>query len=102
MFSHSKVTKPLVTILRNLTSGAFDPDHDVGSVSDPFLQVQLLRTLRALGVGHRAASDAMNDVLMQVHCPHLHSSPCPLLCHFPLTSLVTSSPSFLIADFVEY
>eukprot|EP01128_Nolandella_sp_AFSM9_P006359 TRINITY_DN3248_c0_g1_i1.p1 TRINITY_DN3248_c0_g1~~TRINITY_DN3248_c0_g1_i1.p1 ORF type:complete len:814 (+),score=182.60 TRINITY_DN3248_c0_g1_i1:152-2443(+) len=61
-----KLTKPMVTILRNLISGGFNPDNDIGSVSDPFLQVQLLKTLRVVGEGHQAASDTMNDVLMQI------------------------------------
>ena len=42
------------------------PEYDVGGVTDPFLQVLLLRVLRILGKGDREASDHMNDVLAQV------------------------------------
>ena len=52
----------LVKMLRNLLSSGFSPDYDVGGVSDPFLQVQLLTLLRLLGVKNEKASEEMNDV----------------------------------------
>ena len=67
---------------------SFSPEHDVGGVCDPFLQVcpvadtpsssylspplplpqqvQILRVLRSLAIGDRETSDALNDVLAQV------------------------------------
>jgi len=56
----------LVRILRNLTTNNFSAEHDVNGISDPFLQVQILRLLRLLGHNNVEASDLMNDVLAQV------------------------------------
>ena len=56
----------LVKMLRNLLSTGYSPDHDVGGISDPFLQVQLLTLLRLLGANNEQASEEMNDVLAQV------------------------------------
>jgi AP-1 complex subunit gamma-1 len=56
----------LVKMLRNLLGSGYAPDHDVGGISDPFLQVQLLTLLRLLGCNNIKASEEMNDVLAQV------------------------------------
>jgi len=56
----------LVKLLRNLLSMGYSPEHDVGGISDPFLQVQILTVLRLLGTGNDEASEEMNDVLAQV------------------------------------
>jgi len=56
----------LVKLLRNLLSMGYSPEHDVGGISDPFLQVQILTLLRLLGVNNVKASEEMNDVLAQV------------------------------------
>jgi len=56
----------LVKMLRNLLGSGFSPDYDVGGISDPFLQVQLLTLLRLLGAKNEKASEEMNDVLAQV------------------------------------
>jgi AP-1 complex subunit gamma-1 len=56
----------LVKMLRNLLGTGYAPDHDVGGISDPFLQVQLLTLLRLLGCNNVKASEEMNDVLAQV------------------------------------
>lgn len=56
----------LVKMLRNLLGAGYAPDHDVGGISDPFLQVQLLTLLRLLGCNNVKASEEMNDVLAQV------------------------------------
>ena len=61
-----KLVPSLVKLLRNLLSMGYSPDHDVGGISDPFLQVQILTLLRLLGANDVKASEEMNDVLAQV------------------------------------
>lgn len=56
----------LVRILKNLILAGYSPEHDVSGVSDPFLQVKILRLLRILGHNDPDASEAMNDILAQV------------------------------------
>lgn len=56
----------LVRILKNLILSGYSPDHDVSGISDPFLQVKILRLLRVLGANDMEASEAMNDILAQV------------------------------------
>jgi len=56
----------LVKMLRNLLSSGYSPEYDIGGISDPFLQVQLLTLLRLLGAKNEKASEEMNDVLAQV------------------------------------
>ncbi|XP_065844419.1 AP-1 complex subunit gamma-1-like [Oscarella lobularis] len=56
----------LVKALKSLTLSGYSPDYDVSGISDPFLQVKILRLLRALGRGDPETSDAMNDILAQV------------------------------------
>ena len=64
--SFLKLVPTLVKMLRNLLSSGYSPEHDVGGISDPFLQVQILTMLRLLGVNNEKASEEMNDVLAQV------------------------------------
>ncbi|KAI9138849.1 putative AP-1 adaptor complex subunit gamma [Paraphysoderma sedebokerense] len=52
--------------LKNLITSGFSPEHDVSGITDPFLQVKILRLLRLLGANDNEASEAMNDVLAQV------------------------------------
>jgi AP-1 complex subunit gamma-1 len=61
-----RLVPTLVKMLRNLLSSGYSPDHDVGGISDPFLQVQLLTLLRLLGMNNPQACEEMNDVLAQV------------------------------------
>ncbi|KAJ3071742.1 clathrin associated protein complex large subunit [Podochytrium sp. JEL0797] len=56
----------LVRHLKNLTTPGYSPEHDVSGITDPFLQVKILRLLRILGNGSTFASDAMNDILAHV------------------------------------
>ncbi|KAI7899492.1 adaptin N terminal region-domain-containing protein [Cokeromyces recurvatus] len=61
-----KAVPLLVRHLKNLTSTGFSPEHDVTGVTDPFLQIKILRLLRILAKNDREASEAMNDILAQV------------------------------------
>ncbi|XP_028392024.1 AP-1 complex subunit gamma-1-like [Dendronephthya gigantea] len=56
----------LVKTLKNLIMSGYSPEHDVSGISDPFLQIRVIRLLRILGRNDEEASDAMNDVLAQV------------------------------------
>jgi len=61
-----RLVPALVKLLRNLLSMGYSPEHEVGGISDPFLQVQILTVLRLLGTNNEKASEEMNDVLAQV------------------------------------
>jgi AP-1 complex subunit gamma-1 len=56
----------LVKILKGLSSSGYAPEHDVTGITDPFLQVKILRLLRALGRGDAQTSEQINDILAQV------------------------------------
>ena len=56
----------LVKILKGLSSSGYAPEHDVTGVTDPFLQVKILRLLRVLGRGDARVSEQINDILAQV------------------------------------
>lgn len=59
-------TPSLVRLLKGLVTSGYAPEHDVGGITDPFLQVRLLRVLRLLGKGDQAASEQMSDILAQI------------------------------------
>lgn len=61
-----RLVPSLVKLLRNLLNMGYSPEHDVGGISDPFLQVQILTLFRLLGANDEKASEEMNDVLAQV------------------------------------
>lgn len=61
-----KTVPDLVQIMKGLVISGYSPEHDVAGISDPFLQVRILRLLRILGRNNESASDAMNDLLAQV------------------------------------
>ena len=61
-----KAVPLLVRHLKALVTQGYSPEHDVSGITDPFLQVKILRLLRILGTGDVEASEAMNDILAQV------------------------------------
>ncbi|KAF2455958.1 adaptin N terminal region-domain-containing protein [Lineolata rhizophorae] len=60
------LTPGLVKTLKSLASSGYAPEHDVTGITDPFLQVKLLRLLRVLGRGDAEISEQINDILAQV------------------------------------
>ncbi|KAG9309518.1 adaptin N terminal region-domain-containing protein [Chiua virens] len=56
----------LVRNMKALVTTGYSPEHDVSGITDPFLQVKVLRLLRFLGRGDPRASETMNDILAQV------------------------------------
>ncbi|GAB0139198.1 hypothetical protein EsDP_00007411 [Epichloe bromicola] len=56
----------LVKILKGLSTSGYAPEHDVTGITDPFLQVKILRLLRVLAVGDLNVSEQINDILAQV------------------------------------
>lgn len=62
----SRAVPMLVRHLKTLTAAGYSPEHDVSGITDPFLQVKILRLMRILGNGDAQASEAMNDILAQV------------------------------------
>jgi len=63
---YKRVVPNLVRILKNLIMSGYSPEHDVSGISDPFLQIKILRLLRVLGKNDPSASETMNDILAQV------------------------------------
>lgn len=53
----------------------YSPEHDVSGVSDPFLQIAILRLLRIMGRNDEATSEIMNDILAQVRFADLMNWP---------------------------
>ncbi|KAJ2887929.1 clathrin associated protein complex large subunit, partial [Coemansia aciculifera] len=49
-----------------LGSGSSSPEHEVAGISNPFLQVAILRLLRVVARGSQQAADELNDVLTLV------------------------------------
>lgn len=56
----------LVRLLKNLMMSGNSPDHDISCISDPFLQVKILRLLRILGKNDAEGSEEMTDILASV------------------------------------
>lgn len=60
------VVPAMVKVLKSLSSSGYAPEHDVCNITDPFLQVKILRLLRVLGRGDPQTSEQINDILAQV------------------------------------
>ncbi|KAK3674762.1 clathrin associated protein complex large subunit [Recurvomyces mirabilis] len=60
------LTGSLVKVLKGLSQSGYAPEHDVTGITDPFLQVKILRLLRVLGRGDVQVSEQINDILAQV------------------------------------
>jgi AP-1 complex subunit gamma-1 len=60
------LTGSLVKVLKALSQSGYAPEHDVTGITDPFLQVKILRLLRVLGRGDAQTSEQINDILAQV------------------------------------
>ena len=60
------LTGGLVRTLKGLASSGYAPEHDVNGITDPFVQVKILRLLRTLGRGDARTSEQINDILAQV------------------------------------
>lgn len=56
----------LVKTLKGLSTSGYAPEHDVTGITDPFVQVKILRLLRVLAVGDAETSEQINDILAQV------------------------------------
>ncbi|CAK9215465.1 unnamed protein product [Sphagnum troendelagicum] len=56
----------LIRVLKNLVVSGYAPEYDVNGITDPFLQIRLLRLLSLLGKGDSETSDNMSDILAQV------------------------------------
>lgn len=56
----------LVRTLKSLATSGYAPEHDVTGITDPFLQVKILRLLRVLAKGDAETSEQINDILAQV------------------------------------
>ncbi|CAE6394349.1 unnamed protein product [Rhizoctonia solani] len=52
--------------LDEFRKASYSPEHDVSGITDPFLQIKILRLLRQIGKNDPRASEAMNDILAQV------------------------------------
>lgn len=61
-----RLVPTLVRVLKNLVMSGYAPEYDVSGITDPFLQVKILRLLGLLGKGDNESSDIMNDILAQV------------------------------------
>ncbi|XP_068649729.1 AP-1 complex subunit gamma-2-like [Aristolochia californica] len=61
-----KYTEGLVRVLKDVMSSPYAPEYDISGITDPFLQIRMLRLLRMLGHGDPDSSDCMNDILAQV------------------------------------
>jgi AP-1 complex subunit gamma-1 len=66
MFRRLSIVKKLVKRLMALVRSGYQPEYDIAGITDPFLQVAIIRVLRLLGEGSDELSEAMSDILAQV------------------------------------
>ncbi|GFP96246.1 ap-1 complex subunit gamma-2 [Phtheirospermum japonicum] len=71
-YFRKKCIDGLVKVLRDLANSPYAPEYDVSGITDPFLQIRLLKLLHVLGRGDADASDTMNDILAQVTYHFMH------------------------------
>lgn len=65
-FQKTSVVKKLIKRLNSLSRSGYQPAYDVSGITDPFLQVGILRLMRLLGKDNKALSESMSDILAQV------------------------------------
>lgn len=63
---YKQIIPQLVKLLKNLMMSGNSPDHDISCISDPFLQVKILRLLRILGKNDPEGTETMTDILASV------------------------------------
>jgi AP-1 complex subunit gamma-1 len=56
----------LIRILKSITKAGYTPEYDVGNISDPFLQIKILKLLRILGTDSAPVSERLNIVLASI------------------------------------
>ncbi|KAJ6239200.1 ap-1 complex subunit gamma [Anaeramoeba flamelloides] len=61
-----KLVPGLLRMLKSLVDAGYAPEYDFEGVTDPFLQVYILRLLRILGQDSKKYSNQMIDILTQV------------------------------------
>ena len=61
-----KYSTHIISRLSSLLRSSYDPDHDIGGVTDPFLQVYLLKLLRLISQGDKKLSDDVDSTLAQI------------------------------------
>eukprot|EP00485_Elphidium_margaritaceum_P010051 CAMPEP_0202691722 /NCGR_PEP_ID=MMETSP1385-20130828/6356_1 /ASSEMBLY_ACC=CAM_ASM_000861 /TAXON_ID=933848 /ORGANISM="Elphidium margaritaceum" /LENGTH=1117 /DNA_ID=CAMNT_0049347167 /DNA_START=82 /DNA_END=3435 /DNA_ORIENTATION=- len=61
-----KYSPQIIGRLSSLLRASYDPDHDIGGVTDPFLQVFLLKLLRLASMGDKKLSEDVDSVLAQI------------------------------------
>jgi len=61
-----KYSNHIITRLNGLLRSTYDPDHDIGGVTDPFLQVHLLQLLRLISVGDKKITEEVDSTLANI------------------------------------
>jgi len=61
-----KYSSHIIGRLSSLLRSSYDPDHDIGGVTDPFLQVHLLKLLRLISKGDTRLSEEVDSTLAQI------------------------------------
>eukprot|EP00939_MAST-03C_sp_MAST-3C-sp1_P001159 g1159.t1 len=65
-FKTMSLVKKMVRRLTGLVRSGYQPEYDISGITDPFLQVSILKLMRFLGKGDAELSEAMSDILAQV------------------------------------